>query len=165
LALHLGLRQGELIDLFWRDIDLTSTPPTLRVSESKTPAGVRTIVLSPMLVQTLRDHWAFQQDEREAGGVNWKEHGRVFPSERGTPLRARNLYRHFQQTLEKAELSHMPFHDLRHTCASLLAEAGVHPSVAREILGHEHISTTMDIYTHAAQDEVRRAIEGMQDVV
>lgn len=165
LALHLGLRRGELVALRWADINLHSTPPTLRVTRGKTTAAARTIPLSPMLVEALEDHWDWLQDERAVAGMAWKEHGLVFPSARGTPLVPRNLYRHFQQTLERADLAPMPFHDLRHTCASLLAESGVHPAVAKDILGHERISTTMDIYTHAGQDDMRKAIEGLADVV
>lgn len=163
VAFHLGLRQGELLALEWRHIDLRGQPPTLRVEVSKTAAGKRTIPLSPLIARTLNDHWHALQEERH--NPAWQEHGLVFPSERGTPVGARNLYRHFQETLKKAGLPPMPFHDLRHTCASLLAEAGVHPSVARDILGHEDISTTMNIYTHANINERLHAMEKLQDVV
>lgn len=110
LALHLGMRKGELIRLRWSDIDLEGK--TLRVVQSKTEAGKRTVPLSAKLVQALRDHWLLQQQERSLRELNWQEHGLVFPSEAGTPLSDSNLWRHFQ-LLKRAGLSAMPFHDLR----------------------------------------------------
>jgi len=50
--------------------------------------------------------------------------------------------------LKKARLPDIRFHDLRHSSATLLLSLGVHPKVVQEILGHSHITMTLDIYSH-----------------
>jgi integrase len=72
----------------------------------------------------------------------------IFTSTIGTPIHPRNLVRHFHGVLEAAGLPRKRFHDLRHTCASLLLVQGVQPRVVMEILGHSQISITMDTYSH-----------------
>jgi integrase len=89
-----GLRRGEIISLRWSDVNFEQR--TLKVRKSKTDAGVRTLTFPASLIDALRAHWSFQLQERLAQGLNWKEHGLVFLSERGTPLSGRNLVRHFK---------------------------------------------------------------------
>ena len=50
------------------------------------------------------------------------------------------------------------FHDLRHTCVTLLLDLGAPPHVVREIVGHSAIEVTMTIYAHVSQDEKRKAL-------
>jgi integrase len=164
VALGLGLRQGEIIALRWSDVDLQNR--RLHIRESKTDAGVRTLVLPLSLVDTLGEHWRFQQQERLVQDVNWKEHGLVFPSEVGTPLSARNLVRHFKGILKKAGLPEkVRFHDLRHSCASFLIAKGVNPRVVMEILGHSQISVTMNTYAHVFSDVQEEAVEGVSELL
>jgi site-specific recombinase XerD len=76
----------------------------------------------------------------------------VFPSSVGTPLGARNLQRHFKAALERAGLPKTTrFHDLRHTCATLLLRQGVHAKYVQELLGHASISITLDTYSHVIE--------------
>jgi integrase len=53
------------------------------------------------------------------------------------------------------------FHDLRHTCVTLLLDAGVLPYIAQAIAGHSGIQVTMSIYAHAAQEEQRKALRSL----
>jgi integrase len=77
----------------------------------------------------------------------------VFPSSVGTPLGARNLQRHFKAVLEHAGLPKSTrFHDLRHTCATLLLRQGVNPKFVQELLGHADISLTLNVYSHVLPD-------------
>ena len=89
----------------------------------------------------------------------------VFATAAGTPIHPRNLVRHFHRTLEKACLSKKRFHDLRHTCASLLLEQGVQPRVVMEILGHSQISLTMDTYSHVIPALTREAASHMDAIL
>ena len=67
----------------------------------------------------------------------------------GTPLNRHNLaYRSFKHLLKRAGLPNMRFHDLRHTCATLLLSKGVHAKFVQELLGHSTISITLDTYGH-----------------
>ena len=56
--------------------------------------------------------------------------------------------RRFKPLLKGAGLPHFRFHDLRHTCATLLLTKNVNPKVVSEMLGHSNIAITLDIYSH-----------------
>jgi integrase len=70
----------------------------------------------------------------------------------GTLLGARNLPRHFKGVLKRAGLPDIRFHDLRHTCATLLLRQGVHVKYVQELLGHADISLTLNVYSHVLPD-------------
>jgi integrase len=77
------------------------------------------------------------------------DHGLIFSSEIGTPLNPENLVkRSFKPLLKRCGLSEIRFHDLRHTCATLLMGRGVHPKLVQELLGHATIAMTLDTYSH-----------------
>jgi integrase len=76
----------------------------------------------------------------------------VFCTQLGRPLIKGNVYRGFLQLLNRATLPRIRFHDLRHTCATLLLIARVNPKVVSEMLGHASVSITLDIYSHVIPD-------------
>jgi integrase len=172
LALLLGLREGELIGLRWVDVDLDQR--TLRVEQTvqrigkqlviaapKTAGSRRLLPLPAAAVRALREHATRQAQRHEVVGDDWKDHGLVFPTGVGTPVEPRNLVRHFKQALKKAELPDVRFHDLRHSCATMLIAQGVHPRTVMEILGHSQISVTMNTYGHVLPDTQRAAADAM----
>lgn len=86
---------------------------------------------------------ARNRDERRC------ESGLVFTTKVGTPIEPRNLIRHLKATHKRAGLPQtIRFHDLRHSCATLLIAQGVHPRVVMEILRHSQISMTLNTYAH-----------------
>lgn len=120
---------------------------------------MRTLPLTAELIARLRTHWAVQQEERTLLDTDWKEHGLMFASEVGTPIIPRNLTRHFKVALEKAGLpAETRFHDLRHTAATMLADAGASQAVVAAILGHALSGVTAN-YTHISLDAMREAVE------
>ena len=79
----------------------------------------------------------------------WRENGLVFATEVGTPLNRHNLaYRSFKPLLKRAGLPNIRFHELRHTCATLLLSSGVHAKFLQELLRHSTISITLATYSH-----------------
>jgi integrase len=75
--------------------------------------------------------------------------GSVFCTRRGTLIRRDNLHdKYWKPLLTRAELPDTRFHDLRHTCATLLLTKGVHPKVVSEMLGRSSVSITLDTYGH-----------------
>src|SRR5215208_3101574 len=73
----------------------------------------------------------------------------VFSSKNGTSLSVHNLHnRSWKPLLRDAGLPNIRFHDLRHTCATLLLSKGVHPKLVQELLGHATVSITLDTYIH-----------------
>ena len=174
VALSLGLRRGEALGLRWQDVDLERgilrVEVALQVMVGVAPALVapktvnsrRTLPLPPMLVSALRAHRARQLEERLCAGTRWQDHDLVFSTSIGTPINPPNLVRTFHRLLERAGLPPMRFHDLRHSCATLLAAQGVPARVAMDILGHSDIRVTQNIYTHVFDDAKRQASDAMQ---
>ena len=161
LAIHLGLRQGELLALKWEDVDLEAG--TLRVRRSlsgsndghpvfttpKTAKSRRQVRLTAGATEALKRHRKRQLEERLRVAGLWRDHGLVFATETGTPLDRHNLcQRSFEPLLKKAGLPRIRFHDLRHTCATLLLTREVHPKIVQELLGHSTIAITLDTYSH-----------------
>ena len=113
--------------------------------------------------EVLREHLAMLEEERQYS--KWKECGLLFPSTVGTAMSNRNVIRHFKLMLKRAGLPEIRFHDLRHSCATLLITLGVHPRIVMEILRHSQISTTLNIYAHALPQVNCEALNNLVDLV
>lgn len=152
-----GCRRGEALGLRWRDLDLERGQAMLvqtvvgnRItSEPKTERGRRTVALDAATVDGLREHRRTQETERAALGGALEHDSLVFCREDGTAIWPRTLTRSFARHVRTAVLPIIRLHDLRHTHATLALQAGVHPKVVQERLGHATISITLDVYSHA----------------
>lgn len=161
LALALGLRRGELLGLRWEDIDLATRKLHVRqtaqrlgaahgmvIGPPKSARSRRTIPLPDIAVQKLRSRQRSQRIERELAGESWQEKGLVFSTGIGTIIEPSNLRRSFDQAISVAGVRRIRFHDMRHTCASLLLARGVPLRVVMDVLGHSTMSITSDLYAH-----------------
>lgn len=166
LAIHLGLRQGELIGLRWTDVDLDNGSLSIRqamqrrtgqLAEPKTKKARRTLHLSPDLMAMLRDHRRAQVAETASEYV--------FSQPNGAPVDPFQLTRSLHASLAAAGLPHQRFHDLRHAAATLMIEAGVEIAVVSKILGHESIATTADTYAAFTKPMSESAAEKMADLL
>jgi integrase len=164
VALHTGMREGEMLGLRWDDLDLDATTPMLRVrrtlSETRTghkfelpkSGKGRSIKLSSKAVDALRSHRAKQAEEKLRLGSLWQDNGLVFSTTTGTTTSGTNLLgRYFKPLLKQADLPAIRLHDLRHTCATILLMAGKHPKYVQELLGHASMSITLDTYSHVIE--------------
>lgn len=176
VALALGLRQGEALGLRWEDIDFRAG--TLRVSYQlqriggkltlvppKTEKSRRTLVLPALIVERLREHESRQVAERLWAGSTWNDSGLVFANRRGDPTQARRVIEQFHEALRSAGLRRIRFHDLRHSCATLLLVQGISPRVVMEVLGHSEIALTMNAYSHVVPELQKEAAERMQAIL
>ena len=93
------------------------------------------ITLPTPCLAALRQHRESQSAERRTVGKDWRESGLIFTTTIGTPIEPRNLNRHFVRLLDRAGLRHARFHDLRHSCATLLYEQGVPIEKIQDVLG------------------------------
>jgi len=178
LSLTCGLRMGESLGLKWSDIDFDAR--TLRIhrqlqrireggglvfSEPKN-ASRRTIDLPQKAVEALWSQRKRQIEEQLRGGAKWQDHGLIFASSKGTPMDAQNIVnRYFKPLLRRAGLPEIRWHDLRHTCATLLLGRGVHPKMVQHLMGHASIQLTLDRYSHWIPSMGRHAAEGMDEVL
>ncbi len=141
------------------------TPGRLVFAEPKN-ASRRTVPLSPTAVEALKRHGKRQAEEKMRIGALYRDEDLVFASEIGTALDAQNVVnRSFKPLLERAGLPSIRFHDLRHTCATLLLAKGVHPKFVQALLGHASIGITMDLYSHWAPAMGDQAAAAMEDTL
>jgi integrase len=175
LAISTGLRQGELLGLRWSNIDLDNRTITVRLAlqrvngklqlvEPKTKKSRRTIALPQIAADALREH-KLRQDRDRAKSVTWPQTDFVFTTLMGKPLDGCNVTRRFKRLLIAAGLPPLRFHDLRHTCASLLIAQSIHPRTIMEVLGHSQIAVTMDTYGHAFATVRRKAARKMDAIL
>lgn len=176
LAIRTGLRRGELLGLRWSDINLDTGRLTVRRGLVKVAGGVkeegtkgrrgRALDLSPGEIALLRAHRQAQLVLRLAAGSAWQDRDLVFalPPGRdperhpgGRAYSPTTFLRHWRLLLARAEVPYLRPHDLRHLNATLLLEAGVHPRVVQERLGHANVGITLDTYSHVAPSLGREA--------
>jgi len=122
----------------------------LQLVAVKTKTSKRPIKLPAELFSVMKRRNIRQKEEQLAAGTEWKGNpdNLVFTTMIGTPLEPRNVHRQFKSILTKAEVEEVRFHDLRHTCATLLFANKTPGKQVQELLGHSRLSTTMDIYVH-----------------
>ena len=172
VALAVGLRQGEALGLTWDAIDLDAgSVAVLRTLQRingvyeylppKTTKSRRTIPLPSIAVQALRRHRTRQLEERLRLGQKWNEQDLVFTGATGQPLYGPYITRRFQRILQQAGLPRLRFHDLRHSCASLLLAQGVPLSSIQEVLGHTSYAFTRDVYAHLSEELKKDAATAM----
>jgi integrase len=160
-----GMRRGEALGLGWDDIDLAagrlSINRTLVQSHDyasgdtglswgtpKTARGRRAISLDPDTVAALRAHRKVQLAERLKAGDDYAVNDLVFCTGRGEPLHPKIASNLFRKAVIQHDMPRLSVHGLRHTWATLALQAGVHPKIVQERLGHSTIAITLDIYSH-----------------
>jgi integrase len=182
LAVHCGLREGELLALRWEDAHLDAPKPALLVrrtltrgedgrgwivgASTKSGKG-RRVRLTRRAVTALKDHRKRQVEERMRLTGLWRDKGLVFPNETGSPFNPSNLRnRSFKCIKARAGAwEDLRFHDLRHTCATLLLSKGVNAKVVSEMLGHASITITLNTYSHVLPDMQDSAVDAMESVL
>jgi integrase len=173
VAVSIGTRLGETLGLQWKDVDLERRQARITkqlkrlqgqglvVVEIKTRRGRRNVVLPQITAEVLRRHRRSQGELRRLAGAEWDNRDFIFTASAGQPLDHRNVQRSFKRVLRHARMPKMRFHDLRHSCASLLLAQHVDPRVIMETLGHSRISVTMDMYAHVMPALKRDAADAM----
>jgi len=170
-----GMRKGEAIGLRWIDVDLEAGRLSVRralipsgreviVSEPKAVKGRRVSALDPGTVEVLKAQAARQLDEQRDWDDAWVETGLVFTQGNGAALDPETVTRYFRQAVKRSMPPQIRLHDLRHTHATLALQAGIHPKVVSERLGHATVSITLDTYSHAIpamQEEAAALIAGL----
>jgi integrase len=164
-VIHRALKQALRWGLVARNV--SDTPKGgRRLGPPKRSKSRRSVKLTAGAVKALTAHGGRQLEEREKLAELWQDQGFVFTTQVGTPLNRHNFFRRcFKPMLDKAGLPHtVRFHDLRHTCATILLSKNVNPKIVQELLGHANISQTMDTYSHVLPDMQERAASAMDDM-
>ena len=159
VALHTGAREGELLGLWWDDLSLDATVPSMTIrrtlvavkegagitNEPKTSSGRRTVALSASAIASFR-------------GLSRKGQW-VFRTASGAPISANQVIRMFREACAGAGLpATTRVHDLRHTFASVALNSGIDIATVAKMLGHANAHVTATIYAHAMPDTTGHAI-------
>jgi integrase len=164
LALHTGMRRGEVLALKWENIDFQKQ--TVKIKESlaytkeygltfstpKTANAFREVVISTSLIELLKELKDEQNVMKQRMGSCYHAFNLVISTIDGKPVHPRNLARTFERIIEKARLKKISIHGLRHTNATLLMKQGINPKIVSERLGHANVSITLDTYSHTDLD-------------
>ena len=160
MAIDSGARRGEIVALRWEDINFSNN--TLKIDNSlkvvkgvldeksaKTHSSHRIITLSESTIEVLKQYKLWQDSYIKELGDKWKGADRVFISKFGDYMHPSTCLKILNKVVNKYNLPHITFHELRHTSASILIHSGINPKVVSQRLGHSNSNITLDIYSHA----------------
>jgi integrase len=179
LGVLCGLRRGEVAALRWRSVDLEAGTLAVVASTEQTDQGVReketksgkgrAVVLPALVAEELRQHRLRQAQTLLQLGVRLTGDHHVVARADGQPLQPRSLTHAFVKFIRRHGLPRIRLHDLRHSHATAMLQAGVHPKIAQERLGHSSVSVTIDLYSHVLPgmqaEAVSRVDAALQDAL
>lgn len=186
IAAYYGLRRSEVLGLNWDSIDfenktltirrkvtsqnLKGTGETIRIdNELKTASSVRTFPLIPHIEKMLKDKKYQEEYYSQLIGDSFDKtyDGFVCRDDMGRLITPAHVTTHFKLIVDSNGLKHLRFHDLRHSCASLLVSSGVLMKAVQEWLGHATYNITANYYSHldynsklASADTISRLLDG-----
>ena len=173
-AFFTGMRQGELLGLSWDRVDFNTGIIEIRQQlqcidgkyflETPKHDKVRYIAPARLVMDVLREEKAKQEKNREMLGEDWKnDWNLVFTDELGNCLVRRTVDKHFKKILKKSEIKEHRFHDLRHTFAVSMLDAGEDVKSLQENLGHATAAFTLNQYAHVSRKMRMQTSQRMHD--
>lgn len=176
LALAVGLRRGELCALKWSHINFdkriihiiesrATTKGKVFTKDPKSHAGRRTITVGPNTCEILKQAKAEYEEKKEAYGQSFCKEDYVICKKNGYPYHPDSLTQKWDRFMAKHNLRHIRLHDLRHTCATAMAENHIDTKTIQVRIGHASSKTTTDIYIHRTQAMDDNAADIMDNVI
>lgn len=171
LALTVGLRRGELLALRWEHVDFDASVIHVRdnmvkgedgkpiIKAPKSKSGLRDISVGKNIIAALAAAKAEYDKNRTKPGFH--DNGFVVCKTDGNPYKPDSMTQKWDRFMKAKNLSHIRLHDLRHSCATAMVEAGVDLKTVQQVMGHSDISVTMNIYTHCTPAMSRKAADTM----
>jgi integrase len=176
LALCLGLRRSELLGLEWNAVDMDARvvhvvktvvcqKNVLVKNTTKSASSRRDLPMSDEVYQFLKNLQHEQKLQRLQFGPDYIVNDVVCKHKNGTEYKPTDISHKFNEVLKAHDLRHIRFHDLRHTCASLMLLNHVPLKAVQVFMGHSSASTTMDIYAHVDLTQKAAAADTLCDVL
>lgn len=177
LAMLGGFRRGEIVGLHWDDIDFKNKKITINRSvyylghegvnekATKTDSSNRTIVISSICFDLLKQWRAEQGKMRLALGDKWHGAENIFTTDDGRIMNPSTGPKWFAEFLKKHGFPHIRFHDLRHTFATLLISYNVDVKTVSHKLGHASPTTTMNFYVHNLESTDKASAELLENML
>lgn len=174
LAIHTGMRRGEVLGLRWRDIDFERKTLTVVQTVNHTREGViiqtpktkqssRKIAIGDTLIAALQERRKVVNEQRMKNRKTYKNHDLVCCYEDGSPIKPKRITESFELLTKRAALPKIRFHDLRHSHASMLLHMGVNVKAAAERLGHSNVQIFLDRYAHL-MDNMQRDVADLLEM-
>jgi integrase len=178
LGLDSGMRLGEMLALAWRDVNLDTAVVSVRrtltrsktggymIGElAKTTSSRRSILIGPTTTAALRTLYVPQLERRLACGGAWHDLDIVFDRGNGLYLSPVTVERRFARAVHRAGVPELTPHGMRHTMATMLLAAGIHPKIVQERLGHKSIQMTLDRYSHVITSMQQEAAASLDRIL
>jgi integrase len=175
LGVLCGMRRGEICALRWRSVDLDNGQLSVVASTEQGRGGMREkepksgkgrlVAMPTMLVTELRRHRMQQAEWLLRLGVRLTDDHHVCLREDGESVWPSSLTRAFRTFMRRHKLPQIRFHDLRHSHATHLLAANVHPKIAQERLGHSNVSITLNTYSHVVPGMQQDAVAKVDAVL
>ncbi|AWN23971.1 hypothetical protein DKM44_12645 [Deinococcus irradiatisoli] len=143
----------------------TVSSVSVQVLTPKSKASRRTTVLSRGTVKQLREQKASQERQPQQAAEAWEDHGFVFTTVTGAPVRPDALAKAFEKLAQRAGVPRIRFHDMRHTAASLMISQGIPPKTVSEWLGHSDVAFTLRTYTQLYDEQREEAVFDITDLI
>ena len=158
LGVTVGLRRGEMLALRWDDIDFKTNTIKVRsnmvngengiiIKAPKSEAGIRDIKVGDEVMAELKKARLKYMDDALTSPI-FQNLNFVIRQEDGSPMLPDSMTRKWSRFLKDNDLPHIRLHDLRHSNATALIQAGVNPRVVQQRLGHSDVNITLNTYTH-----------------
>ena len=175
--LFTGLRRSEVLALRWSDIDPLLCQVSISRSihrlrdgsfifrQPKSAKGRRTVALSPVATQVLSEYHEKTATERLLEESPLKDNDLVFSKIDGSPIRPDTISRAWSDLAKRCGISASRLHDARHSHASIMLKAGIHPRIVQERLGHSTIAITLDTYSHVSPGLQEAAAKRFDDAL
>ncbi|MGV8153387.1 MAG: tyrosine-type recombinase/integrase [Alkaliphilus sp.] len=174
IALHTGMRSGEIASLQWTDVDFIKR--TISVDKRldfrasvreweflppKTESSIRKIAIGNDFIAILKEQKRVQKENKLKYGEYYTLNDFICTKENGELVTTKTISR--MSKIIKRDLSiDFNFHMLRHTHASLLLESGAPHKIVQERLGHSSVAITMDIYSHTSSDFQKASVDNFE---
>lgn len=187
LAIATGAREGELLGMHWSDIDFENKVINIAqslgkkrefsadgrsvistenaVGDLKTLHSKRVIPITDSVIDLLKKYRAKQNQFIKLPDNTEILPSMVFLNASGGYWDNSNAIKQYRRFLKSLGIPYRKFHTLRHTFATRIMEANVHPKIAQELLGHSTVNITMNIYSHVLPEQKREAIEKIKGIV
>lgn len=176
LCVTVGLRRGEMLALRWDDIDFYNKLLKVRhnmvrgekgyiIKAPKSEAGIRDIAIGDEVLEELRLARSQYLSDAFSYGPGFQNLGFVVRQADGSPYKPDSMTQKWERFLEESGLPKIRLHDLRHSNATALIQAGVNPRVVQQRLGHSDVSITLNTYTHVLPEMDAAAAEKIDTIL
>lgn len=176
LTVSVGFRRGELAALSWDDIDFENgiihihsnrviAKGKVITKAPKSKAGIRDVTIGQGLLDALKKANAQYLLNKRTYGTDFIDSNLVICQPSGKPFNPDSITQKWERFVEQKGLKHIRLHDLRHSCATAMIEAGIDPKTAQHRLGHSDVNITMNIYAHSTQTMDKKAADKMDELI